>query len=111
MSDIPFFDEEMALSDLLAAGELFCFDADGNGDFIGLAVLCNDSFLPGADEQGFRLADLPSLHAAWKSEKWGVTKWVALKRGMRPRPKLVKMMQEAGVWTPELEALTTKMTY
>jgi hypothetical protein len=72
-------------------------------------VLClnmNDTFAPAADGEDVSEEELGAVYAAWQADpRWGTVKWVALKRGVRPMPRFVARMKEAGVWDESMEAL------
>lgn len=82
---------------------------------VSLSVMCSDTFAyASADSE-----NLPLL--GWQDEReeqfWnlydkirelgydGAVQWIALRRGYRPIPPVVKKMKEAGTWLPEMDEL------
>ena len=104
--------EELACARLLDDGVLMVHQHFLDGT-IALSVGCNDTFyLASADCEHVTSNDgdpgdgLYRLYEMWESDhRWGAVKWVALRRKLRPLPRWVEKMKEAGVWSEELEAL------
>jgi hypothetical protein len=110
--DVPFFADEEALAELLAAEVLFCNTGKfGKDDTVVLFVACNDLFYWGsADAEHFTTADIEPLWRAWKSGDYGVEKWCCQHRGMRPQYVVEQSMRKADVWDAAMESLPSRET-
>lgn len=114
-----FFDEELALSEMLKEGILFCNccyyslqkDGKSEGETVVLFVNLNDIFCPAADALELlttEIEDLYSLYSQYKylqNKYYGVIKWAALKLGLKPMYAYQKEMKEQGLWDDKLEKL------
>ena len=102
---VEYCDEELALSRLLEAEELFCYSPDDKTT--SLSVVCNDVFAwAHADAERFTKADIPDIYRAWIDDSmWGTAKWCCKKRKQKPQPPVEQAMRERGVWDEEMEAL------
>lgn len=108
MSEEDYFDDEQAAAQLLMAGVLFVSGGyQSKSDSLELAVPCNDVFWWGtADAEPCKPGELQSLYDAWQANpKYGSTIWCCRHRGLQPQKPVRERMQQAGVWTAELEAL------
>lgn len=77
-------------------------------DGIMIAINCNDIFWWAfADCEPFTYGDIEALYHASK-EKWGIIKWVCLKRGMRPQHPVEDMIKKDGEWDDKMEALPVR---
>ncbi len=110
------FDETLALSQLLADDVLFCNTRDysfswgghtDGGHTIVLFANCNDVFAWGcADAEDVGEKDLEDLYRLWyANKKWGAMKWVCMKRNERPQIPIEEDMKKEGVWDEKMEAL------
>lgn len=106
-NDVDYFDESVALADMLWSGEVISVMGIAAGDpTLALLLNCSDTFAWGcADAEPITLEDLPALYTAWQTGVYGTTSWVCKKRGRRPQAPLEKRMREAGAWDDEMEAL------
>lgn len=108
-----YFDEELALSELLKDGVLFCNNRDYGlnskiyGQTIVLFVLLNDVFSWGcADAEDLLTTEIEGLYNFYlKDKKCGVIKWACIKRNQKPQGPMVKYMKENGSWDETLEKL------
>jgi len=78
---------------------------------IALALNANDLFYWACgDMEYFSFSDVETLfnmcfdgEGKWK--KWGDTKWICMKRKMRPQHGFVKMIKKDGAWDSDFENL------
>jgi hypothetical protein len=114
-----FFDEEVALSELLKNGVLFCNsryyslkkDTKSEGETIVLFVICNDVFAWGcADAEDLPLNELENFYKMWEKDKInGPIKWCCLRRNEKPQKPMVDLMKKEGAWDDELEKLSENL--
>lgn len=102
-----YFMEEGALAELLDASVIYMSGSEVN---CTLYVLCNDVFWWGtADGEGLPTGEVENLYKAWKSDpKWGVIKWVARKRNMRPQWPVARDMVSDGAWDGHMKILPSR---
>lgn len=105
--------EEPALAQLLAAGELF---ANGRkylecgepaDETTVLFVQCNDIFAWGcADAESLPFDEIGNLYRMWHADKsWGTAKWCALRRKQQPQGPVIQRMKQDGSWDEMMESL------
>jgi hypothetical protein len=104
MSDDDYFDDEKALSELLADGVLFC---NSGARTTVLYVNCNDVFAWGcADAEDFLTDEIRPLYRMWVANRiWGPVRWVCLKRNQKPQAPVERDMRAAGQWDDAMETL------
>jgi hypothetical protein len=110
-----FFDEDLALAELLKAGVLFSnsrnysreHDGKSEGHTIVLFVLCNDVFAWAcADAEDLPLNEVENLYKLWKAEGHnGATKWCCFRWNEKPQKPVADLMKQDGVWDEKMEAL------
>lgn len=87
--------------------------ADPKEDTVCCFVNINDIFCYGADGTNVTTKELRSLyehHMDFNNEYkgWGLVIWAIKKEKLKPIPKVLEPMIADGMWTEELELLTTK---
>jgi len=114
--DDDFFDESIAVSEMLGDNTLFVCspgtafltsdEAESRGT-IEIRVLCNDLFYWAcADCEELPFNQIQPLYEEWiKDKRWGSSIWCCRRRNLRPQVPIVEDMKKAGVWTEELEKL------
>ncbi len=100
-----YFDEEVALAQLLLEGVLFLSYASEKT--VSLAVNCNDIFTWGcADAEDLPLNQVEPLYEmVLKHPKWGSSIWCCLQRNEQPQAPVARAMKEAGEWDEIMEKL------
>lgn len=101
-----YFDEELALAELLKEGVVFCnsmdymYDNKKAGHTIVLFVNCNDIFAWAlADGEDLPLEELKNLYSMWKEDnRWGPAKWCCKRRNERPQGPVARDMVLSGSW-------------
>lgn len=70
-------------------------------------VLANDVFAWGfADTESLTTDDILPLFKAWREDRrFGVIKWLCLRRNEQPQPAVERDMRAAGSWHTDLDAL------
>jgi hypothetical protein len=105
---------EEALVDLLREEIVFangrqyiCPFAGVKPETVVLFVLANDLFAwASADGEELPYSEIVPLHRAWKEHGHsGVTRWLCLRRKLRPLPSVERQMRATGKWDADLEAL------
>lgn len=72
---------------------------------IYIIVICSDTFAWAcADGEAIRHDDILDVYVASRT-MWGVTRWVSLRRNMRPMIQIEKRMRESGVWDSAMDDL------
>lgn len=107
-------DVKTALAQLLAADVVFPNSRvylQENGEkaeeTIVLFINCNDLFYWGcADAECFTYEEVAAVWEAWRDER--LSRWVCLRRKMRPQTPIEKEWREEGRWDEALEALPVR---
>ena len=86
------FDEELALSQLLASGCLIMLPTDDGNNF-SLFVNCNEVFAPAADWEHIAPDQLRELYRMWESDPdFGTDAWCVFVRKQKPLDHICKLM-------------------
>ncbi|MFH1739347.1 MAG: hypothetical protein ABIH23_10105 [bacterium] len=116
MEDSEYFNENLALSELLVDGVLFSntrryvcpFEGeDPENSTIVLFVLCNDLFYwASADGECIRCDEIELLYKMHKADKvWGSSKWCCKRRGLKPQVPIQVDMKKDGAWEDWMDDL------
>jgi len=111
--------ESNALDAIRTANLIFDVDikaklGDEEKEIIALALNANDLFWWAcADFEFFSWEDIESIYNMCfdengKFQRWGCSRWICLRRGMRPQHPIEDDMKKEGCWTDDLEALPVR---
>ena len=94
--------------DVLFANERRFLDGkDVDGPTVVLFVNCNDLFAWGcADAESLPYDEVGKLFRMHRANAgWGSQKWCAIRRNLKPQPPAQRLMEMAGAWDAQMEAL------
>lgn len=100
------FNVSYAVAELLLDERMFV-NTHQKDETLVVYVLCNDVFMWGcADAEAITTLDIEPLWRAWRAHpRYGSDAFCCKHRGVQPQPPLKNLMQAAGCWDAELEAL------
>ena len=108
-------DEEQALAELLAGDDLLLIGGSAGPFFdpvdeddtpATIYVNCNDLFAWAcAEALPLPKDEIGSFYKAWKTGKYGTTRWSCIKKNLQPQFPVRERMKELGRWDDMMEAL------